>query len=253
MGRVYRARRDRGGGVVALKVLKESFQNDESQLRRFVREARAAREVANPHLIEVLDAGEVDGRAYLAMRYIDGPSLADELRVGGALPVAEAVCIVRDVSAALDVLHAAGMVHRDVKPSNIMLDPQLGAVLTDFGLAKRRGYSALTRPGEMLGTLQYLAPEVFRGDEPGPPADLYALGCTAFACLAGGPPFAGRGTFALGLAHLDEEPPDPCAGRDDTPEALGMIVCQALAKDPAQRPRSAGAYARMLRVAGGSA
>ena len=249
MGRVFRARRDPDGAVVALKVLKGALAGEDAHARRFLREARAAREVAHRHLVELLDAGEADGRAYIAMRYVAGRSLGDRIQEEGPLPVADAVRIVAEVAAGLDALHAAGLVHRDVKPSNILLDDERGAMLTDFGLAKRRDYSALTRPGQMLGTLDYIAPEILRGEDPGPAADRYALGCVAFECLAGQPPFGGRSVFALGLAHLEDDPPDPVAGRDDAPAELGPLVLQALAKEPEARPVTATAYARMLIVA----
>ena len=122
-----------------------------------------------------------------------------------------------EIASALDALHAAGLVHRDVKPSNILLDEERGALLTDFGLAKRRDYSMLTAPGQMLGTLDYIAPEMLRGEEPGPSADLYALGCVVFECLAGKPPFGGLSMFEVGMAHLGDVPPDPCAERGDAP------------------------------------
>jgi serine/threonine protein kinase len=247
MGKVFRAAGP-DGSVVALKVLKGALAHDAAHARRFAREARAAREIDHRHLVGVLDAGEAGGRSYLAMRYVAGRSLADRIRSDGALPVAEAIRIVAEVASGLDALHRAGMVHRDVKPSNILLDEDRGAVLTDFGLAKRRDYSALTRPGQLLGTLDYIAPEQLRGDEPGAAADVYALGGVTFECLAGRPPFAGRSTFALGMAHLEDEPPDPCADRDDAPRELGGVVRQALAKDPAQRPATATAFARMLIV-----
>jgi serine/threonine kinase PknH len=252
-GLVYRARRLDDGRLVALKVLKNQHNADPDQARRFVREARAAGSVAHPNLIEVLDAGDVEGRRYLAMPYVAGRSLADRLAAEGPLPVEGGMRIVAQVAAAVDALHAAGLVHRDIKPSNVLLDADRGAVLTDFGLVKSRDYSALTRPGQMVGTLQYLAPEVLRGSEPGPAADCYAVGCVAYECLAGAPPFAGLGMFALGMAILDQEPGDPCAARDDAPPGLGALVCAALAKDPAARPQSVAAYARMLRVATRSA
>jgi len=145
MGRVFRARRATDGGVVALKVLKGALLGDEQQARRFVHEARAAREVSHPHLLEVLDAGQVEGRRYLAMRYVEGRSLSEHLEAVGRLELREAARIVKQVASALDALHAAGLVHRDVKPSNVMLDAERGALLTDFGLAKGRDYTALTR------------------------------------------------------------------------------------------------------------
>ena len=136
--------------------------------------------------------------------------------------------------------------HRDVKPSNILLDAERGALLTDFGLAKSRDYSMLTAPGQMLGTLDYIAPEMLRGSEPGPSADLYALGCVVYECLAGTPPFGGRSMFEVGMAHLGDVPADPCAERDDAPPELSERALAALAKHPADRPPTATAYADML-------
>ena len=245
MGKVFRARHQ-NGETVALKVIKQAVRLDEHHARRFAREARAASEIGHRHIITVFDAGEVDGCRYLTMRYVAGRSLADRIDAEGTLRLSEALRIVTQVASGLDALHAAGVVHRDVKPSNILLDSERGALLTDFGLAKRRDYSTLTRPGQLLGTLHYIAPEALRGQEPGPEADLYALGCVAFECLAGWPPFAAHSGFAVGMAHLEVEPPDPCADRDDVPARFGALVCQALAKHPAMRPATATAYARML-------
>jgi serine/threonine-protein kinase len=122
-------------------------------------------------------------------------------------------------------------------------------VVGDFGLAKNRAWTVLTRPGQVLGTLDYLAPELIRGEPASPMSDLYALGCVLYECLAGAPPFAGRGVLRIGMAHLEEEPGDPAAGRADVPPALAWTVRQALAKDPARRPPGAGTLARMLRLA----
>jgi serine/threonine protein kinase len=245
MGIVFRAIHE-DGGVVALKVIKPGLVTDVNTARRFAREARAAGEVDHPHLIEVIDAGDVDSIGYLAMHYVPGKSLDDRIRDHGPLPVDDMTKIVGEIASALDALHAAGLVHRDVKPSNILLDEERGALLTDFGLAKRRDYSMLTAPGQMLGTLDYIAPEMLRGSEPGASADLYALGCVVFECLAGTPPFGGRSMFEVGMAHLGDEPPDPCAGRPDAPPGLSESVLSALAKEPADRPASATAYAEML-------
>jgi serine/threonine protein kinase len=123
------------------------------------------------------------------------------------------------------------------------------AVLSDFGLAKGTAYTVLTKPGQILGTLNYLAPELLRKQPAGPMSDLYSFGCVLFECLAGKAPFAGRGLLRVGMAHLEEEPGDPADGRDDVPEAVSWTVRQALAKDPARRPTGAGALARMLRLA----
>jgi serine/threonine-protein kinase len=219
---------------------------DEHATRRFAREARAASEVAHPHLIDVIEAGDVDGTAFLAMHYVAGRSLDDRLAERGPLPVADTVRLAAEVGGALDALGAAGFVHRDVKPSNILLDAQRGALLTDFGLAKRSDSTLLTSPGQMLGTLDYIAPELLRGAEPGPASDLYALGCVIFECLAGTPPFGGRNVFEVGMAHLGDRPPDPCHGRDEAPPGLSRAVLAALAKRPEERPPSATAYAQLL-------
>ena len=245
MGIVFRAVRE-DGAVVALKVLKPGLVADEKATRRFAREARAAAAVVHPHLIDVVEAGDVDGTGFLAMRYVAGRSLDDRLREHGPLPVADTTRIAAEIGGALDALHAAGFVHRDVKPSNILLDDERGALLTDLGLAKRSDYSMLTAPGQMLGTLDYIAPELLRGGKPGPGSDLYALGCVVFECLAGTPPFGGHSVFEVGMAHLGDRPPDPCEGRTDAPAELSRHVLAALAKRPEERPPSATAYAELL-------
>ena len=245
MGIVFRAIHE-DGAVVALKVLKPGLVADPHAARRFAREARAAAEVDHPHLIEVIAAGDVDGTGFLAMHYVPGKSLDDRISEHGPLPLGDTTRIVSEIASALDALHEAGLVHRDVKPSNILLDAERGALLTDFGLAKRRDYSMLTAPGQMLGTLDYIAPEMLRGAEPGASADLYALGCVVFECLAGTPPFGGRSMFEVGMAHLGDQPADPCADRDDGTPELTEAVLSALAKQPEMRPPTATAYADML-------
>ena len=248
MGIVFRARHD-DGRTVALKVLRDELAADDGYRQRLAHEARAAAEVDHPNLAPVLEAGEADGRLYLAVRYVDGRSLAERLAVGGPLAVGELVRLAADVAAGLDALHRRGIVHRDIKPANILLGADGTAVLGDFGLAKSRAWTVLTKTGQVLGTPNYLAPEVIRGQSATPLSDLYGLGCVLFECLAGTSPFAGRGFLRVGMAHLQEDPGDPAAGRDDVPPALAWTVRQALAKDPADRPPSAVALARMLRLA----
>ena len=248
MGVVFRAVHD-DGRTVALKVLRDELAADQAFRTRLAREARAAAEVDHPNLAPVLEAGEADGRLYLAVRYVDGRSLAERLAARGPLPVPDLVRLATEVGAGLDALHRRGITHRDVKPHNILLAADGTAVLGDFGLAKSRAWTVLTRPGQVLGTLDYLAPELIRGEPAGPLSDLYALGCVLYECLAGAPPFAGRGVLRIGMAHLEEEPGDPAAGRADVPPAVSWTVRQALAKDPARRPTGAGALARMLRLA----
>jgi serine/threonine protein kinase len=241
-GVVYRAR-STDGRLVALKLLRPALGEDDAFRGRFSREARAAREVTHKHLITVLDHGEAEGRSYVVFEYVAGGSLSDRLQ-GGALGLEDTLRLVAEVAEGLDALHAKGIVHRDVKPANIMLREDGSAALTDFGLAKGAAYTVLTRPGQILGTLDYLAPELVRGGEATPASDVYALGCVAFECLAGSPPFADRSLFGVGTAHLEDEPPDPPA-----PPELAWALLRALEKDPAARPPTATTYAHLLRAA----
>jgi serine/threonine-protein kinase len=244
VGVVYRGRGP-DGGVVAIKVLSPGLGTDDGFRARFAREARAAQEVRHRHLVAVVEHGDADGRPYLVLEYVPGGSLAERLQ-RSRLPVDETVRLVADVGAGLDALHRHGIVHRDVKPSNIMLRADGSAALTDFGLAKGAAYTVLTRPGQVVGTLDYLAPELVRGEAATPASDLYALGCVAFECLAGSPPFGDRSLFGVGSAHLADEPPDPPA-----PPDVAWALRRALAKDPAGRPPTATAYAHLLRAAVG--
>ena len=251
MGQVFRAAHEQTGARVALKLLKPEYAADEGLIRRLLREARAARTVEHRHLVGLLDAGEADGRHYLALELVPGVSVGDRIKDVGALALEDVVRIAAGVAAGLDALHDAGIVHRDVKPANVLLDADGAARLTDFGLAKGADYSALTQPGQMVGTIDYLAPEVIRGDEPTAASDIYAFGCLVYACVAGGPPFGGRGLLQIGIGHLDEEPPDPCAGRSDAPDGFAEAVAFALRKAPAERPATATAYARLIAVGAG--
>jgi serine/threonine protein kinase len=246
MGLVYRAVREPTGEIVAIKVLKRALSRDEVYRQRFEREARAAREVEHRHLVPVLEAGEDDGVHYLAMAYVDGRSLGERIETEGQLSLTECVRIVGELASGLDALHTKGLVHRDVKPSNVMLDRHGSAALTDFGLARGEAYTVLTRPGEVMGTLDYIAPELISGGGATPASDIYALGCVAYECMTGAAPFAGRGMFEAAVAHVEEQPPDPGEKRADLPSDLTWGLLHALAKDPARRPTTARAYARML-------
>ncbi|MGH2661230.1 MAG: serine/threonine-protein kinase [Actinomycetota bacterium] len=253
MGIVFLAVRQEDGQRVALKVLKRELTHDETYRKRFVHEARAAGEVRNKHLVPVLDAGEADGRSYLAVDYVSGRTLEQRIEEEGKIPLPEIVRVTSEVAAGLDALHSHELVHRDIKPSNIMLDEQGTALLTDFGLAKGRAYTVLTKPGQVMGTLDYLAPELIKGLPATPASDIYALGCVVYECLAGKAPFAEKSVFQVGIAHLEEEPPDPTTGRDDATEGLAWAVLRALEKDPASRPPTATAYAQMISLAAGTA
>src|SRR4051812_43671276 len=160
MGQVFRATRSDDGSIVALKVMKQKFLADNQHGRRFEREARAAAEVQHPNLVGVLDFGEIEGTRYIAMRYVEGRSLEQRIDAEGPLPIDDIVTMTGEVAAGLDELHRHKLVHRDIKTANIMLDAEGHAALTDFGLAKGEGYSVLTKPGQVMGTLDYLAPEM---------------------------------------------------------------------------------------------
>ena len=250
MGLVFRAVHEPDGEVVALKVLRQALSSDETFRRRFAHEARASAQVAHPHLVRILDAGEVDGHQYLAMAYVAGPDAraADPDR-GAARDRALCFASPATSAAALDALHERGIVHRDVKPSNVLFGPDGAALLTDFGLAKGRGYTALTEPGHFFGSLNYVAPEVVRGEPATPATDLYALGCVVFEAATGTPPFAAPDPVQIGVGHLKQPPPDPRALGVDWPPALSDALLRALAKDAGGRPASGADYARGLRAA----
>jgi serine/threonine protein kinase len=246
MGIVFRASRD-DGAVVALKILRPELSADPSYRRRFEREGRIASTLTHPHLVEVVDSGEAEGWAYLASRYVPGESLAERLGRSGPLPVEEVVRLAGEVGTALDTLHASELVHRDVKPSNVMLS-DAGAELTDFGVARGTADSVLTTPGRVVGTVDYLAPEVIRGEPAEPAADVYSLGCLLYECVTGAPPFGSKPFAEAAVAHISEEPPDPSVTRRDLPRQFWTALRHALAKDPRERPPTATAYALMLRV-----
>jgi serine/threonine protein kinase len=252
MGRVFRAVRQSDGQEVALKVMRFELIEDPVFGKRFEQEARAAAEVENPHLVRVLEAGQADGRRYLAAAYVAGGTLEDHLVERGRLEADEIGRYARDVGEGLDALHEAGIVHRDIKPSNIILGDDGSALVTDFGLAKGRAYTVLTKPGQVMGTIDYLAPELIRGEPASAATDIYALGCTFYECITGQPPFADKQGIAIGLAHVAEPPPDPDEFRDDLPRGFTDALLAALAKDPAERPRSASEYGDLLAGAAGA-
>jgi serine/threonine protein kinase len=251
VGVVFRAIKEPEGEEVALKVLRAELSADETFRRRFVHEARAAGEVRHKHLVPITDAGEAEGRPYLAVAFVRGQTLEARLASDGPMTLEDVVRVVAHVASGLDALHAGGIVHRDVKPSNVIIDETGSANLTDFGLAKGRAYTVLTKPGMVMGTLDYLAPELLRGSEATAASDIYALGCLAYECTAGRAPFADTSLFDLASAHLNVEPTDPCANRPDAPEGLSWAILQALAKDPEGRPPTATAYAHLISFAAG--
>jgi serine/threonine protein kinase len=249
MGIVFRASRLEDGREVALKVLKIGLADDLLFQHRFRQEARAAAEVREPHLVPIIEASDADGRHYLAVDYVAGGSLTDRIANQGPLDAAGLVRLVSEVAAGMDALHAAGIVHRDIKPQNILFADDGTAMLTDFGLAKGRAYTVLTQAGQVMGTLDYLAPELLQGKPATPFTDLYALGCVAFESVVGRAPFADKSMFQVGLAHMEEPPPDPSGIRPEISAEMSAALLTALEKAPEARPQSAGAYAALLRDA----
>jgi serine/threonine protein kinase len=248
MGVVYRASGP-DNQRVAVKLIKDDYARDETFLRRFSREARIAQTVSSPHVVPVLDTGEHEGRPYLASVFIEGGSLEHKLERTGPLEVPVTVRICAQVAEGLQALWAAGMVHRDIKPGNILLDSAENAYITDFGLAKDSQGTALTRPGQALGSMDYMAPEQIRGEQVTAATDIYALGCVVFECIEGRPPFADRGGMQVLWAHLREEAPDPA--RDDLPAGFAQALKVALRKQPSERPRTSIEFARSLSQAAG--
>lgn len=250
MGKVYRATAA-DGTPVALKLVKNDLARDETFRRRFRREARIAQTVRNPHVVSVRETGENEGIPYLAAEFIEGIALDEKLELEGQLDLGTTVRICTHVAEGLQALWEAGMVHRDVKPANILLDLAGKAYITDFGLAKDSAGTVLTRPGQPLGSMDYMPPEQIRGEPVTGAADIYSLGCVVFECVHGRPPFADREGMRVLWAHLQDEPGDPSAGRGDIPAGFSQALVAALRKQPAERPGTSIEYARSLSDAAG--
>jgi WD40 repeat protein len=254
MAVVYRARDERLGRSIALKVMAPQWAEDEEFRHRFVAESRAAASVDDPHVIPVYQAGAAGGVLFIAMRLVAGTDLRGVLRREGVLPPGRALELLSPVASALDAAHAAGLVHRDVKPGNILVDELPGrpdhVYLSDFGLSK--GVAAgmsLTGPGTYLGTPRYSAPEQVQGNRVDGRADQYALACVAFELLAGRAPFERDHPMAVMLAHLSEPPPSLAGRRPALPVAVDRVMTRALAKIPEQRYASCRDFADALREA----
>ena len=234
MGVVYRATDLSLERPVALKLVAPELAEDELFRRRFLKEPRLAASLDHPNVVPIYEAGEHDGQLYLAMRFVDGSDMRTLLRREGGLPAERALDILAQVSSALDAAHRRGLVHRDVKPANVLVDEDGHAYLTDFGVTKQLGGNT-TETGQIVGTLDYVAPEQIRGEDVDARADGYALACVIYECLAGAPPFH-RATEAETLwAHM-QEPPPPLPGHP----ALDPVMVKALAKDPADRYATCG-------------
>jgi serine/threonine protein kinase len=248
MGIVFRARQLALDRPVAVKVIATEFAREPAFRARFAREARSAASVDHPNAVPIYDAGEDEGHLYLVMRLVEGEDAAALVRNRGPFDAGHAVRLLTQVAGALDAAHAAGLVHRDVKPANVLVDAEGRAFLTDFGLAKIAGASGLTRTGEWLGTLAYVAPEQIRGGRVDARADIYALGCVLFHLLTGRPPFDRDSDAAILHGHLNDHVP-ALPARVRAAGALDRVLARALAKDPAERYASAGEFARAAATA----
>ena len=248
MGVVYRAAQLALSREVALKL---PNMEDGDGAARFLRESRLLASLSHPNLVRVLDAGLASGRPYLVLELVVGQPLSALLRARGTLPAPEAVGLVCQVAEGLAEAHRAGIVHRDVKPENILVTTAGVAKLADFGLARpvEGDGGGLTMPGLLLGTPNYLAPEVVLGDAPAPSSDLYALGVVLFELLAGRPPFAGGSLRELLAKQVGEPPPRLARFADDVPEEVERTMCHLLAKTPVGRPAGAIEAAQELRAA----
>ncbi|OBK31599.1 serine/threonine protein kinase [Mycobacterium asiaticum] len=249
MGDVYEAEDTVRERVVALKLMSQSLSQDPVFRTRMQREARTAGRLQEPHVVPIHDYGEIDGQLYVDMRLIDGKDLAAILKRFGPLTPPRAVAIIRQIGSALDAAHAAGVTHRDVKPENILVSSDDFAYLVDFGIASAGTDEKLTQLGSTVGTLYYMAPERFGETEVTYRADIYALACVLYECLAGSPPFRGDQLSVMG-SHINKPVPRPSLARSGIPAAFDAVIARGMAKDPADRyptcsDLSAAAYAAL--------
>jgi serine/threonine-protein kinase len=243
MGEVYEAYDTGKGRTVALKILSEQFSHDDAFRTRFQRESQAAAILQEPHVIPIHDWGEIDGSLYIDMRLVKGRTLLDIVEKGPLEP-ARAVSIVSQIAAALDAAHAEGLIHRDIKPQNIIVTAADFAYLVDFGIAEASGESRLTTAGSQIGTLNYMAPERFRDPVSTPAVDVYSLACVLYEALTGEIPYARDSLENLVAAHIASPPPRPSEVNPRIPLAFDEVIARGMAKEPDDRYGSAGALGR---------
>lgn len=254
MGIVYNAKQRSLGRLVALKVIRQDIANAPEYRERFLREARLAASVSHPNVVAVYDVGESDEHLWIAMQWVDGHDLRSVIANFGPRSPDRAVAVTCQIASALDAVHGAGLIHRDVKPANVLVrdvDQKDHAYLTDFGVAKPPEHAAdqLTRTGSVVGTTGYLSPEQIRGAEPGPRSDLYALGCVFFETLTGKPPFSGDNELSVRWAHANDPRPKVADVRPDLDSRYDGFLAQALAVDPQDRFKSGRQMTEALQAA----
>ncbi|MEV5834721.1 serine/threonine-protein kinase [Nocardia sp. NPDC052112] len=248
MGEVYEAYDVRKRRSVAIKVLLERLALDEGYRERFQREADAAARLREPHVIPIHDYGEIDGHLYIDMRLVDGTSLPAVLR-NGPMAASQAVAVIRQIASALDAAHAEGLVHRDVKPDNILLTPDGFAYLVDFGIAHSDADHGLTTHGAVIGSFSYMAPERFRAEHTTPAVDVYSLACVLYECLTGARPYRGTTDAEIISAHLFEPVPRPSTIRPNVTPALDTVIQRGMAKNVRERYGAAGDLAHAAEAA----
>jgi eukaryotic-like serine/threonine-protein kinase len=230
MSTVYRALDETLERQVAVKLMNREVASDSDQLERFRREARAVAQLSHPHIVGVIDAGEDDGRPYIVFEYVEGETLKERIRRLGRLPVTEAVAYAIEIARALGAAHDRHIVHRDVKPQNVLIDPEGSAKVTDFGIARTLEEEGLTADGRVLGTTDYVSPEQALGQQVTGQSDLYSLGVVLYEMLTGEVPFRGESQVAVAMKHVREEIPDVQIKRPEVSAALAAVVETATAK-----------------------
>ncbi len=230
MSTVYRALDETLQRLVAIKLMNREVATDSDQLERFRREARAVAQLSHPHIVGVIDAGEDAGRPYIVFEYVEGETLKERIRRSGRLPVTEAVAYAIEIARALGAAHARHIVHRDVKPQNVLIDEEGRAKVTDFGIARTLDEDGLTADGRVLGTTDYVSPEQALGQPVTGQSDLYSLGIVLFEMLTGEVPFKGENQVAVAMKHVREDLPDVQARRPEVSAALASVVDTATAK-----------------------
>ncbi|MGM0652458.1 MAG: protein kinase domain-containing protein, partial [Bacillota bacterium] len=242
MARVYRGRDLLLKRTVAIKILKDQMTGDAAFIRRFEREAQSAAALSHPHIVNIYDVGEQSGTYFMVMEYVDGSNLKQYIREKGRLPVHEAIRISRQIAEALEEAHKAGVVHRDIKPQNILFSRDGKVKVADFGIAIAGDGATVTVGDEIIGTVQYIAPEQARGEVAGKQSDLYSLGIVLYEMVTGKVPFTGESPVAVAMKHIQEQIVPPGRLVSDLPEQLEEIIMKAVEKDAANRYNTADEF-----------